>query len=158
MMIRWSRTILLAAATAAALGAGVAQRAAAQGWHGQHEGFLAVLRGANLSDGQRQRMHAIMRATFQQNQATRQQLQAVTEQIETALLSSGAVSAGSLAPLLAQQEQLRTTLDQARLSAALRIRQVLTASQLAAAASVHQQLAALHEQERAVTMPSASAE
>ena len=151
------RTILLAAASVASLG--LAGGASAQGWHGQHDGsFLAVMRGADRSAGQRQQVHAIMRTTFQQNAATRQQLRAVSEQIDAALLSSGAVSAGSLAPLLAQQERLRTTLDQARLSAALSIRQLLTTDQLASASAVHQQLAALREQERQVTATAARAE
>ena len=69
------------------------------------------------------------------------------------MLAPGSITEADLAPLVTQEEQLRTQLDQIRISTGLQMRAVLTASQLADAAAKQTQLVSLHEQERAVVDP-----
>ena len=86
-----------------------------------------------------------------------EQMHAVHEQIATAMLASGTVTADQLAPLVTQEEQLRSQLDSARINTMLQIRALLTPDQLAQAAATHAKLAALHEQEHAIVHASDSA-
>jgi homoserine dehydrogenase len=80
-------------------------------------------------------------------------MHAVHEQITTLLLGSGTVTEDQLAPLLRQEDQLRAQEEKTRMAEVLAIRNMLTPEQLAQAASVHAQMEALHQQEKAL-MPS----
>lgn len=139
--------ILLTTAVIAFSGA-----AFAQGWHGGHHGD-ELFHGIALNDTQKSQMKTIEQAGWAQAKPTMEQMRSVHEQIMTRMLAPGSVSEADLAPLLTQEEQLRTQLDQIRLSSGLQMRAVLTASQLADAAAKHTQLVSLHEQERAVVDP-----
>ena len=140
--------LVLALTTAGLLTAGAAR---AQPEHGDwHHGGLEMLRGVDLTDAQKTQIHQIAQATWAQMKPVTQQMRTVHEQIIGDLLGSANVTQEQLAPLVQQEEQLRAQVDAARLSTALQIRGVLTPAQLAKAATVHQQLSALHEQEQSV--------
>jgi Spy/CpxP family protein refolding chaperone len=87
-----------------------------------------------------------------------EQLRSVHEQRATAILSSGAVTAEALQPMVAQEETLRAQLDTIRLNTELQIRALLTPEQLAQAAATHAKLESLHEQEHAVVSAAHSTE
>ncbi len=144
---------------ALALGLSAVAGAHAQGWggHGDHRLF-GLLDGVTLSDAQQQQVHADIKAGLEATKSTRQALRAIDGQIASAMLSSGSVTAATLTPMIQQQEQLKAQLDQERLTVALQIRGVLTASQIAQAAQAHSALAALHQQEEAIAHPAAQAE
>ena len=150
---------LRTAVFALALGLSAVAGAHAQGWggpHGDHHLF-GLLEGVTLSDSQKAQVHADMKAGFAASRATMHSLHAIDEQIATLMTSAGSVSAASVTPLIQQQEALRAQLDQERVSVALQVRSVLTASQLAQAAAAHSQLAALHQQEMAISHPEGGA-
>ena len=144
--------ILLTTAVIAFSGAAVAQ-----GFHGGHEGG-ELFHGISLTDAQKSQMKTIQQTGWAQAKPIMQQVRSIHEQITTQLLSSGNVSAADVAPLLTQEEQLRTQLDQIRLNSELQMRGVLTPTQLADAAAKHTQLVNLHEQERAVVDPASTAQ
>ena len=141
--------LVLAAATAGLLTAGAA-RAQPEGHGGWHHDGMEILHGLDLTDAQKTEVHKIMQANWSQMKPVMQQMHAIHEQIVTKLTAAGAVSEADLTPLVQQEETLRNQMDEGRLSTALQIRGLLTPAQLAKAASTHQQLEALHEQERAV--------
>ncbi len=142
------RHMALALATLGLLAAGAATAAPMhRGWHGDG---LEILHGIDLTDAQKTQVHEIMKTNWAQMKPVMQQMRSIHEQIETTLLTPGSVTQDQLNPLVQQEQQLRAQLDAARVSTALQIRGMLTPAQLTKAASVHQQLEALHEQEHAI--------
>ena len=146
------KTIMRAGVVAGLLAAGAVQ---AQGMHGgphggMGHGYLGFLQGVTLSDAQQTRMHDITHASWQQLKPQMQQLRALREQIGGDLASTAAVSAPQLVALQQQAQTLQNQLDQAKLATAIQVRALLTPEQLSQAATVHAQLAALHQQEHAV--------
>lgn len=142
------RTTALALASAGMLVLGAAHaQPAMQGWGHDHEMF-EILHGLSLTDAQKSQIHTIMENARSQGKATHEQMHALHEQIVTGLLNGN--TQDQLAGLVQQEEQLRNQMDAAHLSLAIQVRGVLTAEQLAKAANTHQQLEALHAQERAV--------
>ena len=134
--------------TAGLLTAGIAQAQPEHGgWH--HDG-MEVLHSVDLTDAQKTEIHQIMKTTWSQMKPIMQQMHTVHEQIESDLFGTAAVTQEQLTPLVQQEEQLRAQVDAAKMSTALQIRGLLTPAQLAKAASVQQQLSALHSQERSV--------
>ncbi len=127
--------------------------ALAQGWHGEHHHGDELFRTADLTDAQKTQMKTIEQAGWAQAKPAMEQVRTIHEQIVARLLAPGSVSEADLAPLVTQEEQLRNQLDQIRLNSGLQMRAVLTPEQLANAASKHEQLVSLHEQERAVVEP-----
>ena len=146
-----TRKMLLAVATVGLVGAGAVATASAQagpgGRGGWHRGAGSLLEGVTLTDDQKTTLHTMMQSGFAGTKALREQMRAVHEQIETALLSSGTVTAATLAPIVQQQEALMQQLDAQRISQAIAIRAMLTPAQLAQASTAHAQLVALHQQE-----------
>ncbi len=137
---------------------GLVTSAGAQGWHhGGGNDVMAIMHRLDLTAQQKTQIHALMEANRQATESTRQQLRAVSGQIETTMFSTGSVSSTDVMPLLQQQEQLRATLDQARLTTALGVRAILTPAQLQQASSLHAQLASLHQQEHSLMSPSDAA-
>ena len=120
-------------------------------WHG---GFHEALAAAGLTPSQQQQIRQIMQAARTQDAPQRTQLQALHQQIEQTLFSSGDVTAAQLTPLVQQEEALRQQLDASRVQAALAVRALLTPAQLARAAGAEAQLASLHQQEQAIAHPS----
>lgn len=146
------KTIMRAGVVAGLLAAGGVQ---AQGMHpGMHgdmgHGYLGFLQGVTLSDAQQAKMHDIMHASWQQLKPQMHQLRALREQIGGDLASTASISAAQLAALQQQAQTLRNQLDQAKLATAMQVRALLTPDQLSRSATVHAQLAALHQQEHAV--------
>ncbi len=139
----------LALATAGLLTAGAANAQPEHhgAWH--HDG-MEILHGLDLTDAQKSEVHKIMQANWSHMKPVMQQARTLHEQIVTKLTGTDAVTQADLTPLVQQEEQLRSQLDTARVTTALQIRGLLTPAQLAKAASTHQQLEALHEQERAL--------
>ncbi len=132
---------------ATAIGVGGVQ-ARAQGRPGFHH--AALLEGVSLTDAQQTQVHALHKAAWQDEKTLRQQLHAVQEQIDSTLLSSGSVTQADLATLAQQRESVMQQLDARRLTEQLAIRNLLTADQIAQAASTHAKLAALRSQEMAL--------
>ena len=152
--------MMVAAAAAIALSATGAAVAHPSGdWHGGGHGGdgMEILHSLSLTDAQKEQAHQIEHASWTQSKPIMEQMHAVHEQIATAVLASGNVTAETLAPLVQQEEQLRTQMDQQRLNTVLQIRALLTPEQLAQAATTHQKLAALHEQEHEVMHASETA-
>ncbi len=146
------KTIMRAGVVAGLLAAGAVQ---AQGMHGgphggMGHGYLGFLQGVTLTDAQQTRMHDIMHASWQQLKPQMQQLRTLREQIGSDLASTAAISTPQLVALQQQAQTLQNQLDQAKLATAMQVRALLTPDQLAQAATVHAQLAALHQQEHAV--------
>lgn len=142
--------LALVLATAGLLTAGVARAQPADmhgGWH--HDG-MEILHGLNLTEAQKSEVRKIMQTNWAQMKPVFQQMHTIHEQIVGKLVGTAPVAQSDLTPLVQQEEQLRDQLDTARVSTALQIRGLLTPDQLAKAASTHQQLEALHDQERAI--------
>lgn len=147
------RNGMLAALVAAGLAVGVDAAARGPEEFGRN-GFAEALAAVQLSDAQKQQIHAIRTTARTLNAPTAARMQALQQQMAQTLLSSGTVTEVQLMPLLQQQESLRQQLDVSRLQAAVAIRNLLTGAQLAQAATAEGQLAALHQQERAIVAPS----
>ena len=148
------RNVILSAAAALALTASLA--VAHEGGHGgpgMGEG-MEILHSLNLTDSQKEQVHGIEKTAWAQARPIMTQMRAVHEQLANALLTPGPVTADQLAPMVTQEEQLRAQMDQMHLSTVLQIRALLTPEQITQAATMHQKLAALHDQEHAVLEPS----
>jgi Spy/CpxP family protein refolding chaperone len=115
---------------------------------GMGRGGLGFLHGVTLTDAQQAQVHEIAHASFAQLKPAMQQLRALHGQIADQLSSSGAVNSAQLASLQQQASQLRSQIEAGRLSMAIQVRGILTQQQLEQAAQLHQQLGALHAQER----------
>lgn len=120
--------------------------------HPMRQGYLGFLAGVQLTDAQRQQMHEIMKSAWSQNKAQFQQLRALRGQIADQMASTAAVSADAMDTLHQQAAQIGEQLDGERLAVAVQVRGLLTPEQLSQSASVHTQLKALHQQERALLM------
>ncbi len=136
--------------TAGAVVAAMAGTALAQGWSHAGGGERGPFAGAQFTAAQQTQVHAIMQAAHQQTASVRTQIRSLQQQIDTLMLSSGTVTEAQITPLVQQQETLRQQLDAQHISTEIAVRNLLTSAQLAAAASTHAQLAALHQQEHAV--------
>ena len=152
-------TVLASGVLAAMVGRLAAQEPHGHmGAHGDWgHGYLGFLQGVTLTADQTSQMHGILHASMQQTKPLQQQLRTLHEQIAGELASTGTVSPATLASQQQQAGELRAQMDQARLSVALQVRQLLSQDQLSQAASVHSQLAALHQQERAVMQQGSAA-
>ncbi len=142
------RHMIMAVAASCALAATGALAHPGGDFHGG-EG-MEMLHSLSLTDAQKDQAHQIEHAAWAQARPVMEQMHAVHEQLATAMLAPGNVSAESLAPMVSQEQQLRAQLDTMRLNTALQIRALLTPDQLTQAAATHQKLAALREQEHAV--------
>ncbi len=145
MTFKHAALAIVTAGMLTAAGAAIAQRPD----HG-HGGAMEFLHGLNLTDAQKTQVHQIMQSNWAAAKPLMQQEHALHEQIITQLLTAGTTEE-QIQPLVQQEEALRTQMDAARLSMALKVRAVLTPEQLAQASSQHEKLEALHQQEREVT-------
>lgn len=145
------RTILVATAVLGLASAGAASASpgsggGGKGWHHRD----SLLEGVTLTDSQETKLHALMKAEYQDSKTVRDQLNAVHQQIETTLLSAGDVTEATIAPLAQQEASLMQQLSAKHVASEIAIRNLLTSDQIAKAASVHTQLASLHNQEHAL--------
>jgi protein CpxP len=151
MAMNFKHMMIAAAAVCALASTGALAHPGGEGhgdWHGG-EG-MEMLHSLNLTGAQREQAHRIEHAAWAQARPVMEQMHAVHDQLATAMLAPGSVTADTLAPLVTQEEQLRAQMDTMRLNTALQIRALLTPDQLTQAAATHQKLAALHEQEHEV--------
>jgi Spy/CpxP family protein refolding chaperone len=125
---------------------------------GMHRGgaFMATLRAANLTADQKTKIHDAFKANWSQKEALVKQLRSIHEQIDAKLLGPGAVAASDIAPLQQQAEKVRQQIAQQNLDTVLKIRGMLTPDQLKRMNDVHQKVASLWEQMKALWQPSAA--
>jgi Spy/CpxP family protein refolding chaperone len=140
--------LFLAASLVVASGSALAD----PGGHGYHHGD-DFLRGVSLTEAQRDQVRQIEQAGWAQAKNGFEQMRAVHEQIMAKLLAPGSVTEADLAPLVQQAQALRAQADEQHVMRELQLREVLTPQQLAEAASHHQQLESLHEQEHQLMQP-----
>ncbi len=141
---------LIAAVAVCALGA--SSVALAQPMEEHHHGMegMEILHSLNLTDAQKTAVQQAEHNAWSQAKPIMAEMHKVHEQMATALTTAGTVSAEQLAPIMAQEEQLHTQLDQIHVNTMVQIRNLLTPEQVAQAASMHEKLAALHQQEHEV--------
>jgi Spy/CpxP family protein refolding chaperone len=116
--------------------------------HGGPRGELAFLHGIELTDSQKSQLHTIMQNAWKTTGPLEKQDRALHNQVREALLAPGALDSTSLASLTKQEAQLHEQIETARLNTAIQVRGLLTEDQISKAATVHQQLEALRQQER----------
>jgi Spy/CpxP family protein refolding chaperone len=135
----FAASLPFAAATSALAGPG--------GHEFHYDGGFGFLHGVTLTVEQKAQVHQLIQASWEQSKPVAQQLRAIRKSIVDQLASTGAIDTAKITGLQQQAAQLSDQLQAQRLNAALQVRALLTPAQLAEAAQVHQQLAALHEQE-----------
>jgi Spy/CpxP family protein refolding chaperone len=111
---------------------------------------MAILHGISLTDEQKAQVKSIEQASWASLKPLMQKLRTAHESQITKLLGAGTVTAETLQPDVAQEESLRQQIDAIQTSTMVQMRNVLTAAQLAQAASTHAQIEQLHEQEHAL--------
>jgi len=113
--------------------------------------MLPLLLGKlDLTDSQHQQVHVILtahRATFQ---SVFSQLRDAQQALEAKLLSTDPVQLADVAPQIQRIADLRKQILEQGVAIALEVRGVLTPQQLAHAADLHTQIAALRAQMRAL--------
>lgn len=150
MRTRMILTTMLAAglAAAAAHAQGPMMGGPMRGGFGPEPGTLLpmLIRKVGLTDTQRQQVKTILdghRATFQ---TLVPRLRAAQQALDAKLVSTDPVTRDDLAPQIQRLADLRKQLMQEGVGVALEVRAVLTPEQLARAADLRSQMAALHEQ------------
>lgn len=158
--MRLVKTAIVAAALALPIAVvSVTAQGRGEDWHGpgrdggHRGGYMQFLQGVDLTASQRDQLHQIVRAAWTQATPELQQLRALHKQISDKLASTDVVSEQSLQDVQDQAAKLREQLDAERLAVAVQVRGLLTPDQLAKSADVHQKLASLHDQERALLHP-----
>jgi Spy/CpxP family protein refolding chaperone len=128
------RTTYLAAAAFGFVAISCISLAQAHGG-GWSRGDIGFLRGINLSDEQKAKVHQIQATNWEQTKPLIEQLRQLHKQLASQILGPGSVTAAQLQPLVQQEEQLRSKVDAQRLDRTLAIRALLTPEQLAQAGS-----------------------
>lgn len=120
--------------------------------HGGHHshGYLEFLQGVTLTEAQKTQVHQIMQAGWSQMKPQMEQLRSLHEQLSGDLASTASLNTAQLVALQQKMQSLQAQMDQARLSTALQVHQLLTADQLGQSAAVHAQLSTLRAQEHSV--------
>jgi Spy/CpxP family protein refolding chaperone len=118
---------------------------------------LGFTRGVSLTAAQVAQASAILGASASAVRGLRSQERAIRGQITAQLTGSGAVTLAQLTPLQQQASAIDDQIYAQRLAMTMQLRSLLTPAQLAHAAQLHQQLAALRAQERVLLAQSGSA-
>lgn len=103
-----------------------------------------MLQGISLTSDQQTAIDAIMKSHQQTAQPLLDQLHGERQALTAKLLSAGEVSLSDVAPLQQESAQTEQELQEDALKAALEVKSVLTADQLALAASNQQKLEKIH--------------
>ncbi|MGO9057081.1 MAG: Spy/CpxP family protein refolding chaperone [Candidatus Binataceae bacterium] len=103
-----------------------------------------MLQGISLTSDQQTAIDAILKSHQQTAQPLLDQLHSEHQALAAKLLSPGQVSLSDLTPLEQQSAQTEQELQEDTLKAALEVKAVLTADQLAQAASNQQKLEKIH--------------
>jgi periplasmic protein CpxP/Spy len=109
-----------------------------------------LLRTANLTDSQKQQIHAIFEARRASRKAEREQLKAAKEAIGAKFLSSGTVAASDMSSSVATITQLQGQMTNEQIQDAVSIRNVLTSAQIAQIAATKAKLDAIHAEMKAL--------
>jgi Spy/CpxP family protein refolding chaperone len=142
--------LLFASAPALAQDAGAAGPG---GWRGSPHGrspLASLVRGAGLSDPQREQVRQIVAAHRDQFRNLAGQLRQAQQALRDKLYGADAVTAVDLAPLTQQIDLLRGQLTQESLQVALEVRGVLTPDQLAKVAARESRLRDLRAEMRSL--------
>jgi len=109
-----------------------------------------LMRTANLTDSQKQQIHAIFEARHASRKAEREQLKAAKEAIGAKFLSSGTVAASDMSSSVATITQLQDQMTNEQIQDAVSIRNVLTSAQIAQIAATKAKLDAIHAEMKAL--------
>jgi len=127
------------------------------GFHGMHGGMdvLGVplpllLKTANLTDAQKDQIHAIFQARRTSRQAEFQQMKAAKEAIAAKFTSTGTVAASDLSSSVATITQLQAQMTNEQIQDAIAIRNVLTPAQLAQISATKAKLDQIHAEMKAL--------
>ena len=127
------------------------------GHHGMHGGMSVLglplpllLRTANLTDAQRQQIHAIIKARRASRKAEYQQLKAAREALAAKYTSTGLVAASDLSGSVSTITQLQTQMTNEQIQDAIAIRNVLTPTQLAQVSQTKAKLDQIHAEMKAL--------
>ena len=107
-----------------------------------------ILRQADLTPEQQDRVHEIMESDHQTLRTLFQQLQDANDQLADKLFAPGTVQLADLTPQVQQITQLRQQLMEQGIKTALAIRAVLTPQQLARVAQIKSQVEKLQAEMR----------
>ena len=107
-----------------------------------------ILRQADLTPEQQDRVHKIMESDHQALRSLFQQLQDANDQLADKLFAPGTVELADLTPQVQEVTQLRQQLMEQGLKTALAIRSVLTPQQLARVAQIKSQIEKLQAEMR----------
>lgn len=105
-----------------------------------------IFQGVKLTKEQRDKIRGIMIAARQEERTNRDAMRAVHDQMATALLSPGKVTAESVQPILDKQTALEKTTKDAHVKTLLALRDVLTPEQLAKAKVRYTKIKSIKEQ------------
>jgi Spy/CpxP family protein refolding chaperone len=114
----------------------------------------ALLRSANLSADQQTKMHDILKASRTAARPIFASLRQAQQDLADRLLAPGAVGVADVQPQLDKINQLRGQLLQNSVQAALDIRAILTADQIAKAADTKDKLRQLRQEIHDLLRPS----
>ncbi|MGH7922958.1 MAG: Spy/CpxP family protein refolding chaperone [Candidatus Binatus sp.] len=128
-----------------------------RGFHGMHGGMdmLGVplpllLKTANLTDAQKQKIRTIFENRRTSRKAEFQQLQAAREAIAAKFMSTGAVASSDLSSSVSTITQLQSQMTNERVQDAIAIRNVLTPAQLAQISATKAKLDSIHAEMKAL--------
>jgi Spy/CpxP family protein refolding chaperone len=172
MVSKYSRGIVpvvMAVLLVAAVAHVASSNQGGMGGHMGHRGFRGhggmnvlglplplLLRTANLTDSQKQQIHAIFEARHASRKAEREQLKAAKEAIGAKFLSSGTVAASDMSSSVATITQLQDQMTNEQIQDAVSIRNVLTTAQIAQIAATKAKLDAIHAEMKALWAQSGS--
>jgi len=149
--------VLLVAAVAHVASSNSGGMGGPMGHHGMRGGMrghgfplMLLLKTANLTDAQKQQVHAIFEARHASRKAEYQQLKAAKEAIAAKFTSTGAVAASDLSAPASQIAQLQSQMMNERIQDAIAIRNVLTPAQLAQISATKAKLDAIHAEMKAL--------
>jgi Spy/CpxP family protein refolding chaperone len=128
-----------------------------RGFHGMHGGMNVtgvplplLLRAANLTDAQKQQVHAIFEARHAAREAEFQQMKAAKEAIAAKFTSTGTVAASDLSVPVSTITQLHDQMMNEQIQDAIAIRNVLTPAQLAQVSATKAKLDSIHAEMKAL--------
>src|SRR5579863_4921303 len=134
-----------------------------RGFHGMHGGMDVtgiplplLLKTANLTDAQKQQIHAIFEARHASRKAEREQMKAAKEAIAAKFTSTGTVAASDLSTSVSTITQLQAQMTNEQIQDAIAIRNVLTPAQLAQISATKAKLDSIHAEMKALWAQSGS--
>ncbi len=127
------------------------------GFHDMHGGMDVtgiplplLLRTANLTDAQKQQIHAIFEARHASRKAEYQQMKAAKEAIAAKFTSTGTVATSDLSVPVSTITQLQAQMTNEQIQDAIAIRNVLTPAQLAQISATKVKLDPIHAEMKAL--------